>query len=144
MVTVAQHGFNRLVGMFEESIPWESFPQSPEEARLRFLKLGQAYVRFAVENYALWRLMFGPHSRKLENPNPAENPTAYCYLRKTLIELHKLGLIKEPTVEDEFHVWSTVHGISDLHATPAPVELPDNPRLIEGACDRLLKGLAPD
>ncbi|MEO0936539.1 MAG: TetR/AcrR family transcriptional regulator [Pseudomonadota bacterium] len=118
MRRVAQLGFDQMADAFEAALPWASTAASAEEAIARFTGLARAYVRFAQENYGLWRLMFGPHGLP-GTPAPEARPSTYDWLGKSLRELADQGVIAPPDAAAQFFAWTTIHGLSDLQASPA-------------------------
>lgn len=56
---VARLGFARLTQRFESAFPLALAPAGAEEARWRLHRLAEAYLQFADDEPALWRLMFG-------------------------------------------------------------------------------------
>ena len=81
----------------------------------RFRLMGQAYVEFAIQNPAYYRLMFGDISiQQTETLTEAAN-TAFAELVAILLTLQEVEKIK---VEDEkmqaSFVWSLMHGFSSL------------------------------
>lgn len=120
---VAQAGFDLLAERFAAALPFDSKATSGADAVARFEALAIAYVTFASTHYGVWRLMFGPYGRDPEAPRP-ERPTTYQWLGKALAELHAHGVIETATPEDQYFVWTAVHGLSDLQASPAAPSAP--------------------
>ncbi len=117
MRCVAQHGFDALAAAFEAVLPYDSAARSDADAKARFLALAGAYVRFARENYGLWRLMFGPYG--LAPRAGSARPSTYEWLAKSLSELADHGVIAASGPDAQFFAWSAIHGLSDLQASPA-------------------------
>lgn len=115
--TIAQRGFDTLAADFEAIVPVGSQAKSGQEARKRFVALAQAYVSFARTHYGLWRLMFGPHGL-LPHQQPDRPPT-YSWLEKSLAELAEFEVTGPADEEARFFAWTTIHGLSDLQASPA-------------------------
>lgn len=115
---VTRAGFDLLAERFEAVVPFGSTAPDAAEALDRFQALAQAYVRFARDHYGLWRLMFGPYGRD-PNATPLTRPSTYDWLGKSLAELQKFGVIIRSTAEDQYFVWTAIHGLSDLQSSPA-------------------------
>jgi AcrR family transcriptional regulator len=118
---VARAGFDLLAERFEIALPFASTAPNAAAALERYQALALAYVNFARDHYGLWRLMFGPYGRDPHGPKPARTST-YDWLGKALLELKSFGLIASATAEDQYYVWTAVHGFSDLHASPAATQ----------------------
>jgi AcrR family transcriptional regulator len=82
-----------------------------------FQAMGEAYVRFAVENPSHYRVMFGA-DLALAEPDPeleAEGAASFQVLVDALIELERAALIRpDPAQELARYVWAIVHGIAML------------------------------
>ncbi len=115
---VTRAGFDLLAERFEAVVPFGSTAPDAAEALDRFQALAQAYVRFARDHYGLWRLMFGPYGRD-PNATPLTRPSTYDWLGKSLAELQNFGVIIRSTAEDQYFVWTAIHGLSDLQSSPA-------------------------
>jgi len=118
---VARAGFDLLADRFETAGPFASTAPDAAAALERYQALALAYVRFAREHYGLWRLMFGPYGRDPKAPKPVR-PSTYDWLGKTLAELKAFGVITTATAEDQYLVWTAVHGLSDLQTSPAATQ----------------------
>jgi AcrR family transcriptional regulator len=115
---VAQAGFDLLADRFEAALPFASTAPDGVAALARYQALAVAYVTFARDHYGLWRLMFGPYGRSPGAPKPAR-PSTYDWLGKSLVELQSFGLIETAAAEDQYFVWTAIHGFSDLQTSPA-------------------------
>lgn len=115
---VARAGFDLLAERFEVLVPFGSTAPDAAAALDRFQALAQAYVRFALDHYGLWRLMFGPYGRD-PHATPLARPSTYDWLGKSLAELQNFGVIVRATAEDQYFVWTAIHGLSDLQSSPA-------------------------
>ena len=87
----------------------------PQGSLERVQALGQAYVRFAVENETYFRVIFSiaaPHPR-----DPAELPHegGYPVLRQSIVDAMASGAMREadPDVM-AYYLWTHVHGIVTL------------------------------
>jgi AcrR family transcriptional regulator len=126
------------------------------------LAISQAYVGFAVENPALYRLMFGPMLAERSGARPApaethgqsparmfayEHPTAFAVLEDVILRGARSGLFAvAPEDRAAFGIatlscWSAVHGLTMLiidrkTETSLPVR-----KLVKGLMQQLLAGL---
>lgn len=103
-VALAEEGFTELVARLEAA---------PAEAKGQLAEVGLAYVRFAMDNPGLYRLMFGDGLKT----SSAENQTVQK-LRERAYERVKTGL-RARVPEDEvatgaLYLWSLVHGLALL------------------------------
>ncbi len=136
---VAHAGFDLLADRFETAVPFASAAPDASAALERYQALALAYVSFARDHYGLWRLMFGPYGRDPEAPKLAR-PSTYDWLGKVLSELKTFGQIDTATPEDQYFVWTAIHGFSDLQTSPAATRAPVE-RATRDHALRLLKAL---
>lgn len=103
-VALAEEGFTELVARLETA---------PAKARGQLAEVGLAYVRFAMDNPGLYRLMFGDGLKT----SSAENQTVQK-LRERAYERVKTGLrARLPEAEvatGALYLWSLVHGLALL------------------------------
>lgn len=110
---LAQEGFALLGERIERELA--RAPSGDTLARLRACFL--AYVEFACDNPAHFRLMFRPELVDLENCPSAleEGDRAFAYLTNGVRELLALGLAAEPSIDAiTALVWSSAHGLACL------------------------------
>jgi hypothetical protein len=77
--------------------------------------MGQAYVRFAVEEQNLFRLMFGQHP-KLKQADTVVNDGQECFggvIRQVAIYCEQNGLDGDP-MDIALRLWTFVHGVASL------------------------------
>jgi AcrR family transcriptional regulator len=115
-------------------------------ARLR--GIGQAYIRFGLENPNHYRFLFmTPSQDRSEAKKKHPEESAYAFLRETVVAAIATGRIRpELTDPDELAVicWSTAHGIVSLTIVFEDdewVSWPDAARAGEHALDALMRGL---
>ncbi len=103
-VALAEVGFAELAMCLEEA---------PTNAKGRLTDAGYAYVRFAIENPGLYRLMFGEGLGK----STGESATLQA-LRRRAYERVKEGLRKrlpeKEVATGALFLWSVVHGLALL------------------------------
>jgi AcrR family transcriptional regulator len=113
---LAALGIAQLTQCFAAVFDLTIAPANAAEAIERLQRLGVAYIRFADEQPALWRLIFGVHAAQARaNALQAETPTSYSYLPAALQGLYRTGVIAAPPdAGDVLFTWSTVHGAASL------------------------------
>lgn len=112
LVAVATAGFDRL-GRRLEAID----AGAPRSSLERLRRLGEEYVRFALENPAHYRLMFGREAlTRGELPELREAGNALFEQLVSLIELHqRSGQIEGHDPRALAYVaWSAMHGLASL------------------------------
>lgn len=115
---VARLGFDRLEARFADAFEIECPPAGAAEARARLHRLACAYLQFADDEPALWRLMFGAQgARYRASARPVGRPHSYDYLTAALAGLHAAGAIPcAPDPGDALFAWSALHGAATLRA----------------------------
>jgi AcrR family transcriptional regulator len=103
-VALAEEGFTELVARLEGA---------PANAKGQLAEVGLAYVRFAMDNPGLYRLMFGEGLKT----SSAESQTVQK-LRERAYERVKTGLRarlpEEEVATGALYLWSLVHGLALL------------------------------
>ena len=107
------------------------------DARAALLAIGLAYVKFASQRPALYRLMFGPECDKANHPDlMSAGDRAIGVLQRTVADVHAAGLIEAEQMQPlALAGWSLSHGLATLHADgmfdgKVPGELLDNARAV--------------
>ena len=140
---VARIGFDRLKHRFEAAFDISAPPSDTTEARQRLIRLGQAYLQFADDMPALWRLMFGSQAevyRNTANFHGARN--SYQFLPAVLMGLYQQGLItSKPDEHDALFAWSAIHGAATLRSGRVPAALAPISDLAVGVADRIIRAL---
>ena len=112
LVAVAADGFARLkTRLHAINIP------AHEGALMRFQEMGVAYVGFAVDNPAHYRLMYGKDAlRRAHYPElQAAADAAFAELVEIIETYQATGAIKpENSHALAYIAWSTVHGLASL------------------------------
>lgn len=111
LAAVAVQGFNALCKAMEERSAKAESPVA------RFQEAGIAYIIFAIEHAAHYRLMFGPElAGRLEFPELSQaSKAAFSVMEDSLAECQRQGLIQAGAVRDFALVaWSMVHGFAML------------------------------
>ncbi len=140
---VARIGFalleQRFAGAFDPSVP----PSDAAEARQRLIRLGQAYLQFADDMPALWRLMFGSQAEAYrDSENLRGVPKSYEFLLVALMGLRQKGVITaEPNEQNALFAWSAIHGSAALRSGRVPDALMPVPDLALVIGDRIILAL---
>jgi AcrR family transcriptional regulator len=137
---IAKIGFNRLRERFEAAFDISTPPSDPETARHRLIKLAQAYLQFADDEPALWRLIFGAQAQAYrQTANAEDGPNSYEYLPAALLGLYVQGVIPtQPSERDALFAWSAVHGTATLRSGRVPAALISIPELANEVAARVI------
>ncbi len=140
---VARIGFNRLRQRFASAFDIASPPSDAEEARLRLNRLAQAYLQFADEEPALWRLIFGAQAEAYrQTVDSRDNPDSYEYLPAALLGLYLKGVVPtQPSERDALFAWSAVHGAATLRSGRVPGALISIPELANEVAERVIRAM---
>ncbi len=113
---LARLGFDRLATVFETATPRSKTANSVVQVRKNFARLGSAYVAFGVAQPALFNLMFGRAGQSFRKQATVANEqtATFAYLVRTLDDLHRLGVIRAPSAQDQWFAWSAIHGATEL------------------------------
>lgn len=127
---VVQYGFRRSEEYLRKAV--EPFPRGSME---RVAALGEAYIRFALENRQYFKIIFAiqpEHPRAIEDV-PGQG--GYLVLRESVREAIEAGTIRgeDPDVVVLF-LWSVVHGLVTIFMACDPATLLDEVGLFGGAC----------
>ncbi len=120
--------------------------ESTVDVLTRFEKMGRAYIYFAMDNPAIYRMIFGDElMREREEScdiNDEEQACGFHALVALLIEAQERGLFKkEDPILQATTVWSMIHGLSNL-LIDGHVHVKNNfDALFEMGMQTLLKGL---
>ena len=122
---VARIGFNRLRQRFASAFDITVPPSDAKDARLRLSRLAHAYLQFADDEPALWRLIFGAQAEAYRRTIDSEgDPDSYEYLPAALLGLYFEGVIPtQPSERDALFAWSAVHGAATLRSGRVPAAL---------------------
>jgi AcrR family transcriptional regulator len=128
---VARCGFDLFRKRFACAFDISVSPADASEARLRLIRLAQAYLQFADDEPALWRLMFGAQAEAYRQTIDARGePDSYEYLPAALLGLYQEGVISiHPDERDALFAWSAVHGAATLRSGRVPGALIAIPKL---------------
>jgi AcrR family transcriptional regulator len=129
----------RFAGAFDLHAPAADAP----EAIARLYRLGVAYLRFADEQPAMWRLIFGAYAVQARaNALQTGAPTSYSYLPAALQGLYTAGVIAAPPAPgDLLFTWSTVHGAAALRVGSVAAAQGEVERVGAEMVERILRGI---
>lgn len=141
---VAREAFQRFTAVLEEA-------GAEEDPRRRVLGIGRAYVRFAAEHPARFRVMFGRgeagRGGAIED-SVAEALECYGVLRRAVAALLGVELAHPSVDELSFTAWSLVHGLATLWTDGTARGLypsrEDFDEAVARALDRAIEGLRPE
>ncbi len=116
LAELAALGIAQLQQRFAAAFDLHTSPVEAPEAIARLHRLTVAYLRFADEQPAMWRLIFGTHAAQTRADALQKGaPTSYSYLPAALQGLYLSGVITAPPGPgDLLFTWSTVHGAAAL------------------------------
>lgn len=118
LCAVAAEGFRRFNATQRRAMSKQSDPQQA------MLALGQAYIRFALRNPALFRLMFGRFDGQRQDEELEQaSQAAFRSLQDCVAQSLALPIDDPHTVNTVVRAWALVHGLSHL--------------LLDGQLDRL-------
>jgi AcrR family transcriptional regulator len=139
MVAVAASGFERLSTLLEE-IDAGSAGDSPD----RLPRMGEAYVRFALENPAYYRLMYGREAlARVDVPELREAANAlFDGLVGVFLVQQRAGVIRRQDPRAQAYVaWGAAHGLASLLIDGQILTAVDVDRLIQQMGVTLMEGL---
>ena len=139
LVAVAQAGFARLAERVE-AVETGALRPSLD----RFRRLGEAYVRFALENPAHYRLMYGREALVREEVPELQQAAVALFERlAALIREHqRAGLIKRQDPQMQaYAAWSAIHGLASLLIEGQIMATDDIDGLIRHTTQTVLEGM---
>jgi AcrR family transcriptional regulator len=116
LAELAAVGIAQLQQRFADAFDLHAPAADAAEAIARLYRLAVAYLRFADEQPAMWRLIFGAYAVQTRaNALQTGAPTSYSYLPAALQGLYRTGVIVAPPAPgDLLFTWSAVHGAAAL------------------------------
>lgn len=98
----------------------------PKGSLARVQAIGQAYVRFAVENETYFRVIFSIEARTPRDPEDLPHGGGYPLLRQSIVDAMATGAMRQADPDLMAHyLWTHVHGIvtlalsCELHECPS-------------------------
>jgi len=132
LAAVAAEGFALLADQLDE------VSAALEDPLERVLRIGVAYVRFATENRARYRVMFGqqiPDRKKHPELEEAARRT-FSHLDRAIADAHARGLLRGEPRALTLLAWSVVHGLSSL-ILDGQARVSGEPPSVEAIAERL-------
>lgn len=144
LAELAAIGIGQLQQRFAGAFDLHAPPTDAREAIGRLHRLAVAYLRFADEQPAMWRLIFGTYAVQTRaDALQTGKPTSYSYLPAALEGLHQTGLmVAPPSPEDLLFTWSTVHGAAALRVGNVAPAQGDVEHVGAGIVLRILRGIS--
>jgi AcrR family transcriptional regulator len=111
LAAVAEQGFRRLHDKMSRAVA-----AAGDDAAAALEALGFAYVEFAVENPAHFRVLYAAELAERERyPElQAQSDTVYNLLISVIVDLQRRAGDKSDPAEYALTAWSTVHGLASL------------------------------
>ncbi len=110
LTATAIEGFNR----FSQALRAVRLDASVDELT-RFRNMGQAYIGFAMENTAYYRLMFGKDVLQNSEALRVASDAAFNELVMMIEQLQHGGRIREDApMMQAIYIWSLMHGLASL------------------------------
>jgi AcrR family transcriptional regulator len=143
LAELAAVGIAQLQQRFANAFDLHAPAADAAEAVARLHRLGVAYLRFADEQPAMWRLIFGVHAVQTRaNALQSGEPTSYSYLPAALQGLYRTGVIAAPpSPGDLLFTWSTVHGAAALRVGGVAAAQGEAEQVGGEVVQRILRGL---
>lgn len=143
LTEIVRIGFFDIRERFLAIRPEGAVARNPREAIDRCFALARTYIHFALENAALWHMMFG-RVGMLFREEVRKDPEIMRYTPFDVCveinrDLYRLGLIaREPTLADVRYQWSATHGAADLAQSGAREDAADIEQIIDETARRNL------
>jgi AcrR family transcriptional regulator len=143
LAELAAVGITQLQQRFADAFDLDAPPADASDAISRLHRLGVAYIRFADEQPAMWRLIFGVYAVQTRaNALQSGQPTSYSYLPAALQGLYTSGVIAAPpALGDLLFTWSTVHGAAALRVGGVAPAQGDVEQVGAEVMQRVLRGI---
>ena len=141
LVAVAAAGFRRL-GDNLQALDVSHLRSSDEQ----FWHMAEVYVRFALENPAHYRLMYGKEGpSRRDRPELREAGNALFDQLVHLIEFYQRSgeIIQEDPLAQAYVAWSAVHGLASLLIEGQIIDEVDVEALIRQTTQTVLAGMRP-
>lgn len=143
LAELAAVGIAQLQQRFADAFDLHVAAADAPEAIARLYRLAVAYLRFADEQPAMWRLIFGAYAVQTRaNALQTGAPTSYSYLPAALQGLYRTGVIVAPPAPgDLLFTWSTVHGAAALRVGNVAAALGEVEHVGAEVVQRILRGI---
>jgi AcrR family transcriptional regulator len=116
---VVLHGFRR-----SEAYMWKAIEALPAGSMDRVSALGEAYIRFALENREYFKIIFAIQAPAPRHIEDVPGQGGYRVLRQCVVEAMEAGNIRraEPDIV-VLYLWSLVHGLVTIFMACDPKDL---------------------
>ncbi|MEJ2547267.1 MAG: TetR/AcrR family transcriptional regulator [Gemmatimonadota bacterium] len=127
---VVQHGFQRSEEYLRRAV--DRYPRGSME---RVAALGEAYIRFALENRQYFKIIFAIQPERPRAIDDVPGQGGYRVLHESVVEAIEAGAIRRenPDVVVLF-LWSVVHGLVTIFMACDPAQMLDESGLCGGDC----------
>lgn len=113
---VVIQGFERFTGYLRAAIA-----DLPAGSRQRLYALGQAYIRFALENREYFRVIFAAHAESPSEIEELPEGGGYSLFRQTVVDAMESGVIRRADPDlVVLYLWTHVHGLVTLMLSCEP------------------------
>jgi hypothetical protein len=113
---VVTQGFERFEGYLREAIV-----DVPRGSADRLAALGDAYIRFALENREYFRVLFVSHAEGPPEIEDLPSGGGYGLFRQTIVDAMESGAIRQADPDLlVLYLWAHVHGLVTLLLTCEP------------------------
>jgi AcrR family transcriptional regulator len=103
-------GFERFDGYLREAVV-----DRPKGSRERLRSLGEAYIRFAMENRAYFRVLFAMHADLPQEIEELPEAGGYSLFRQSVVDAMEAGTIRQADPDlVVLYLWTHVHGLVTL------------------------------
>lgn len=113
LAAVAEEGYLKLIGYMEKALE-----NTQVLAVEKLVLLGGAYIEFAEQHQAHFRVMFGPEIENKPQYPDLQQATTYAFglVVKTILEAHQQHELKQASAEImALAFWSMIHGFASLY-----------------------------
>ena len=116
---VVLHGFNRSEAYMREAV--EEFPRGSVD---RVAALGEAYIRFALENREYFKIIFAIQTPVPRHIDDVPGQGGYLVLRECVVDAMEAGTMhrSDPDLV-VLYLWSIVHGLVTIFMALDPKDL---------------------
>ncbi len=130
---VVAHGFER-----SEAYLWKAIEGLPVGSVDRVAALGEAYIRFALENEQYFKVIFAIQPRAPRHIDDVPGHGGYRVLRQCVVDAMEAGSIRraDPDLVVLF-LWSVVHGLVTIFMACDPKDMLADCEVCRGDTDNL-------
>ena len=103
-------GFERFDGYLRDAVA-----DRPEGSAERLEALGEAYIRFALENREYFRVLFAMHAELPQDIEELPEGSGYALFRQSVVDAMSAGTIRQTDPDlVVLYLWTLVHGLVTL------------------------------